>query len=145
MKRLNKIIKEGVLVIILLIFPLICFAQESKTLSFYPIHEINQNKLGPGAYITEGFVVKIFTCPPCPKGAQCGPCMPPNIVISEENKLLQAYHLTDKDLIIFVKDTEYRKHFKLGKKYRFVIKILSYKHTSRSINDVELVEYQLIK
>lgn len=106
--------------------------------TFYPIHEIKLNKLNSGTYNTEGYVVKIYTCPPCPKGAQCKPCMRDNIVISENNKLLETYSLSDKEMILFVNSP---KQFELGKKYTFSIKILDYKSTSEPINDVEIIGY----
>jgi len=109
---------------------------------FYQIHEIKQNNFTSGNFNTEGYVVKIYTCPPCPKGALCKPCMRDNIVISKNNKQLDAYYLTENELIIFVNNP---KQFELGKKYNFSIKILDYKSTGEPINDIELVGYELIE
>lgn len=109
---------------------------------FYPIHEIKQGNFTSGTYNTEGFVVKIYTCPPCPKEALCKPCMRDNIVISKDNKILETYSLTENELIVFVENP---KQFKLGKKYRFSIKILDYKSTGEPINDIELVGYDLVE
>jgi len=106
--------------------------------TFYPIHEIKQNKFTSGTYNIEGYVVKIYTCPPCPKGAQCKPCMRDNIVISENNQLLETYSLSEKEMILFANNP---KQFKLGKKYQFSIKILDHKSTGEPINDVEIVGY----
>lgn len=105
---------------------------------FYPIHELKLNKFNSGTYNTDGYVVKIYTCPPCPKGSQCKPCMRDNIVISESNKLLEVYSLSDKEMILFANNS---KQFDLGKKYKFSIKILDYKSTGEPINDVEIVGY----
>jgi len=110
--------------------------------NFYKIHEIKQGNLEGENFYTEGFVAKIYTCPPCPADAQCKPCMRENIVISENNVLIEAYYLTEKDLIIF---TENSKNLKLGKKYKFLIKMTGRKTTSESINDIELVDYKLLK
>src|SRR3989338_541332 len=106
--------------------------------TFYPIHEIKLNKFNSGTYNTEGYVVKIYTCPPCTKGAQCKLCMRDNIVISENNKLLETYSLSDKEIILFADKPN---QFDLGKKYKFSIKILDYKSTGESINDIEVVGY----
>ena len=114
----------------------------TSNLDFYQINEIKQNNFTSGNFNTEGYVVKIYTCPPCPKGALCKPCMSDNIVISKNNKQLDAYYLTENELIIFVNNP---KQFELGKKYRFSIKILDYKSTGEPINDVELVGYELIE
>ena len=106
--------------------------------AFYPIHEIKLNKFNSGTYNTEGYVVKIYTCPPCPKGAQCKPCMRDNIVISENNKLLEVYSLSDEEMVLFADNP---KQFELGEKYKFSIKILDYKSTGEPLNDVEIIEY----
>jgi len=109
---------------------------------FYPISEIKQRNLTTGIFNTEGFVVKIYTCPPCPKDAVCKMCMENNIVISENNKILETYSLTEKELIIFVENP---KQFELSKKYTFSINITNDKTTSTDINDIKLLEYDEIK
>ena len=109
---------------------------------FFRIHELKQNNFTSGNFNTEGFVVKIYTCSPCPPDALCKPCMRDNIVISENNNLLDAYSLTDNELIIF---TNNPKQFELGKKYKFSVKILDYKSTGEPINDVELIGYTSIE
>lgn len=111
---------------------------QASNYTFYPIHEIKQNKFSSGTYNTEGYVVKIYTCPPCPKGAQCKPCMRDNIVISENNQLLEAYSLSDKEMVLFASNP---KQFELGKKYQFSIRMLDYKSTGEPINDAEIIGY----
>jgi len=108
---------------------------------FYPISEIKQRNLTTGIFNTEGFVVKIHTCPSC-QGVVCKPCMGDNIVISMDSKLLESYSLTEKELIVFDKNP---KQFELGKKYKFTIRILDYKSTGEPFNNVELVGYDLVK
>lgn len=105
---------------------------------FYPIHEIKINKFSTGTYNTEGYVVKIYACPPCPKGAVCEVCMKDNIVISENNNLLETYTLSDKEMILFANNTN---QFELGNKYTFSIRILEDKSTGEPINDVVIVGY----
>ena len=106
---------------------------------FQPISDFKKNNFTPGIYKTEGYIVKKYTCPICPQGAQCKPCMKNNIIISEENKTSETYSLTDKDLIIFTNNPN---QFTLNKKYTFTIKVLDYKSTGDSINDVELVSFE---
>lgn len=115
-------------------------AQESS--KFYSIQELNRSHLQSGAYTTEGFVVKISTCPPCPKNAICEVCEPDNIVVSEKNKKLDEYTLSERDLVIFVKNS---KLFKVGKKYKFQIEINNYRSANQVINRVELIDYKLLK
>jgi len=116
----------------------------TSNFDFYSIHELKQNNLSEGNYNTEGYVVKIYTCPPCPKGALCKMCMEPNIVISEENKILGSYALTEKELLIFTLNSNPRQ-FELGKKYRFSINITQYKSTGEPLNDIKLVGYDIIQ
>jgi hypothetical protein len=107
------------------------------------IHQIKQEKGKRGSYQTTGYVVNSYTCPPCPPRAECKPCMMrTNIVISEDNKTLHTYQLTDKDLIVFTKDAPV---FQAGKKYIFSIKVTGEKTTSEPLNDVDLVEYKPLK
>lgn len=95
--------------------------------------------LGPGNYSTEGFVVKKYTCPPCPQDMLCKPCMRDNIVISENDDLVQGYDLTENELIIFTNEVN---QFQLGKKYTFYIQITGLRSTSEPVNDVELLGYK---
>lgn len=113
----------------------------SSTNPLYSISDFKQSGHNSGNFNIEGYVVNIYTCPPCPKGAQCSICMKKNILVSENNKILETHDLTENDLIIF---TDNPKQFELGKKYRFSIKILNYKTTLGPLNDLELIGYDLI-
>jgi len=44
---------------------------QSSNYPFYPIHEIKQNKFTSGTYNTEGYIVKIYTCPPSSMSERC--------------------------------------------------------------------------
>ncbi len=109
---------------------------------FLKISQINKEKPNKGTFKTEGFVVKIYTCPVCPPDSMCKPCMGNNIVISEENKNLESYDLTEKDLIIFTDKSE---SFTIGENYYFNIKITEQHTTSSDYNDVELLSSEMIK
>ena len=115
---------------------------EGSNFSFYAIHDFKQKNLTPGTYNTEGYVVKIYVCLPCPKDALCKLCMKDNIVISENNKVLDTYSLTNTEMIVFA---DKPKQFEIGKKYKFSVKLLEYKSTGESINDIELVGYSSIE
>jgi len=110
--------------------------------NFYSISELKQNNFSTGEFTTEGYVVKIYTCPICPEGYQCKPCMRNNLVISENNQLLANYALTSKELIIFTDNVQ---PFELGQKYKFTVKILDSKSTTEPINDIEVVSHSLVK
>lgn len=104
------------------------------------IHELKRLNPESGFYNTEGYVAKIYSCPACPPGVICKPCMRDNIVISEQKITLDLYTLTDSELIIFVSNP---KQFKLGMKYNFSIQIRDSRFlTNEHINnDVRLVGY----
>ena len=118
------------------------FPRASGDAVFYEISEIKTKNLTPGIYQTQGYVVKIYTCPACPPPKQCKPCMGDNIVISQENKILDNYNLTPNDLIIFTQTPEI---FELGKKYQFTIRLTETKSTSEPINDLELVSFEFLE
>lgn len=117
-------------------------ADEIIAEKFFTISELNKQKPDKGIFETKGFVAKVYTCPPCPPDAQCKPCMGNNIVISEENKSLDNYDLTEKEMIIF---TVKAKEFTKGKKYNFKVKIINSNKTSANLNDAELISAELIK
>ena len=103
------------------------------------ISQIKTQKPVKGIFTTQGFVAKIFVCPPCPPNTPCKPCMKNNIVVSESNIYLDNYNLSEKEMIIFMKNP---KKLVIGKKYTFKIKVTEKKSTSQSINDVEIVSYK---
>jgi hypothetical protein len=103
-----------------------------------PISKLNITPQQSGIYLTEGYVVRKYECPPCPPEDQCKPCMRSNIVISENDILLDTYNISDTELLVFTEDT---KKFETGKKYKFLIKFLDTRSTSGPVNDVELVGF----
>lgn len=106
--------------------------------NFYKISEIKSQNLSSGIYYTDGYVIKKYTCPPCPSGALCKPCMGSNIVISESDKIIQEYNLTNSEIILFTNNPE---KFELGKKYQFNINILENRTTTEPINNIEIIDY----
>ncbi len=109
---------------------------------FHTISELNRQNPKEGIFETRGFVVKIYTCPLCPPDSQCKPCMKDNIVISEENKDLENYNLSNKNLIIFVKEP---KSFEKGREYLFKIRVTDQKTTSAKLKDIEILASKEIK
>ena len=68
------------------------------------------------------------------------PCMPENIVISEELKTIEAYtSITSSEMLIFVQNPE--QLFTLGEYYRLSIQVMEFRTTDEPLNDVELVGY----
>ncbi len=110
---------------------------ETESLS---ISEIKRQAVVGEQYLIQGYVTLKSTCPPCPKGAMCKPCLyDGNIVVSEKNEPRELYNdLKDIDLVVFTKQAE---TFKLGQHYWFRVHILSTKSTGQEINDVELIDW----
>lgn len=110
-----------------MVFSSLCSAQDAdypykEDLPFYSISEINHGILPQGHYNTEGYVLLISTCPPCPAGAHCETCLIDHLLISETDRLsnVAGSRIRDRDLILFARDLT---HFKKGEKYRFSIRI----------------------
>jgi len=108
-------------------------------LPFRSISRLKAEKPSSGSFNTAGYVVKIYTCPPCPEGAMCKPCMRDNIVISEDKKLLSSYALTGREVVVFFSG---RNNFRLGGRYRFSVKVLDHSTTAEPLNDIELLGYE---
>ena len=107
------------------------------------ISEIKKDAIPLHIYATEGYVVKIFRCPPCPKKSQCKECMKNNIIVSEKNIVIENYNdVKGTEIIIFTDNIE---RFKLSKKYKFVVQVLGYKSTGEPINDIDLLSYSNLK
>lgn len=109
------------------------------------VHQISDlNRLNPsyGTHEVVGYVVKIYECPPCPKEAQCKPCMPDHIVIAERRSRFAEYVLTDREMIVFVDDVQ---GLRLNKKYRFLVRILNVKTMDQIINNPKLIYFERIR
>jgi hypothetical protein len=141
-----------------LVLPSLCFAQSAKTredssdkynenFPFYSISEINQAKLSQGQYNTEGYVILISACPPCPEGAHCETCLIDHLVISETDRFsnLPGSRIRKTDLVLFAADLT---QFKIGEKYRFSIKIsraysFDAKYMTSYSNRFQIIGYRL--
>ncbi len=113
----------------------------STSADLISISELNKQKPENGTFETKGFIAKVFTCPPCPPGAQCKPCMKDNIVISEEKKTLENYDIGHTELIIFTNED---KKYAVGEQYEFKIRITENKTTASELNDIELISSKRI-
>lgn len=112
----------------------------SQNFEFATIQELKERNPVSGFFDVEGYVAKIFRCPACPAGAECMPCMPENIVISEQMKTIEAYNsITSSEMIIFVQNQG--QLFALGERYRFSIRVMDFRTTDEPLNDIELLGY----
>ncbi len=107
--------------------------------NLYSVKELKKNDFSFGTYHVDGYVVKIYTCPPCLKNDLCKPCMPDHIVISDKKDRLKDYSLTDAHMILFVDDV---RDFKLGRKYRFLITISDVRSVDKHFNNTKIVHFE---
>ncbi len=127
--------------------------EKQETDPFYVIHDINTKNLPPGNYVTEGYVLIISKCSPCPHGAVCETCLTDHIGISENLQWsdLTNSRITNKQLILFPTPNK-PIHFEKNKKYKFFIYIPSplsfseeYKYMDSYSVGVHIIDAQLIK
>lgn len=100
------------------------------------INEVKIQKPKSGFFGIEGYVAKIYECPPCPPDSVCKPCMREHLVISEKKKILKNYPIAKTDLIVFTNNS---RSFEIGKKYNFIVMATDKKTTGEAINDFEIV------
>jgi len=92
-----------------------------------PLHAAELLALHPtgGTFTVTGYVAYLYRCPPCPKGAQCKPCMGDNFVLSDSKKNLSSYaDLGPKDLIVLASEAQLAKLF-LRQSVRVRVEVLS--------------------
>lgn len=80
----------------------------------------------PYKYSTEGYVVHMVDCPPCPVNRVCAPCPQTTITICDKNinyEGIQTHVAGNCSTYNTLPDM----HFKKGEKYRFAIDLPSYK------------------
>lgn len=105
--------------------------------NYLSIRELNHKNLTFGVYETDGYVVKIYSCPPCPEQSYCKPCQVEHVVISGNPSELSNYNdMTDNEVVVFTHDNS---HFNLGQKYRFIFKVLNSKTVNQLSNNLQLI------
>ena len=138
MKKIFKLVFYSIL-IYYFSFPLAIAKPFTK---FISIETLKSKKTIPEFFEVTGYVVKKYQCPICPPDKKCKPCMKENIVISDQNKQLNLYTLSNKELIIFTRKIE---SFDLGVKYTFVLRKTDQASTNETFNDLELVSSKIAK
>ncbi|MBI3033203.1 hypothetical protein HYY69_07035 [Candidatus Woesearchaeota archaeon] len=87
-----------------------------QTYQVTTVENIIKEKPTEGNFNIDAYVVDVYFCPPCPKGALCKTCGSDFIIISDTPNYLENDNLRI-DL-----DINTAKQFQEGKKYRFSIK-----------------------
>jgi len=116
--------------------------KEQPEFRFYSISGINVMAKTAGTIQTEGYVVFISVCPPCPENAVCVPCQAPYVIISEHNKEIQyPDQMLATELSV---NTNFKEGLKLGKKYRFTLTVRFFEVSGVKNHLVELVNFEPI-
>lgn len=131
-----KLFKKKYSVVLFLFFSLfISSALKAQFIEVkdYPLlnslEEINKNTRD--TCLITAFVNSVYNCPPCPKGADCKPCI--------GNYIMVADSLTGKKQFrVLVKKTD---NFLTGKKYILLIRLLKY-NSSKEVYEGKLVEQE---
>ena len=118
-------------------------AGPQAALPFYSISQVNTKTMPAGTFETEGYVINIYQCPPCPPDAVCQPCPPLFIIISEKNRRIEyPDQMTARELFVL---TDQGPDLKTGKKYRFKIQVKSYQIGNSRHKDLALLEFTALK
>jgi hypothetical protein len=101
----------------------------------YSISELKSAPPKSGRCWVEGYVAKVYVCPPCPEGKQCEPCDKPNVVLSATPKKLEAKDgASEADLIVYTPDA---KSFVVGRKRRLKIKLPEGRKKGEPVKEAE--------
>jgi hypothetical protein len=133
-------------VTVTILFALLClvstisFAQDRHPVQDPPLitfADLNRSDLDDGPFRIEGVVTDIYKCPPCPRGAQCKPCIGDHLTISdnpdEKDPALKHW------LRIFAKPSELEK-YEVATKYSFLVKVRGKLRIGKPVEDVDLID-----
>ena len=116
------------------------FSQDQDPIRKPPLltfEDLQKNDGVEGPFRIEGFVIDIYKCPPCPPQAMCKPCIPDNIVVTD--------NIGEKDLSRIKRlriSTDKPEQFELKKKYIFTVKVKGKVPSGRAIQDVDLISFE---
>jgi len=100
--------------------------------------DLKQGNPTPEQFNIEGYVRSVYECPPCPKGAQCKPCLGDHIIIAESRNARNTPGDPEAHLLIFSTNPT---QFKTGKRYLFSAKVRGRIREGEKLEQVELIGY----
>jgi hypothetical protein len=112
-------------------------AQDPPLLTF---NDLQKNDSSKGTFRIVGYVIDIYKCPPCPPGAMCKPCIPDNIVVTDD--------IDEKDFSKIKRlriSTDKPEQFETKRKYTFTVKLKGKVPSGRAIQDVDLISFESVK
>ena len=111
-----------------------------QSLPLLTFDDLKTGKPARGPFRVTAYVLDIYKCPPCPPPNQCKPCIPDNIVVTDETDAKDLSRI--KRLRIYTDKTD---QFEAKKKYVFTVKIKGSAPAGRPIDSVELVGFESVK
>ncbi len=126
--------------IVVCLLPALSFSQDRTSTPKPPLltfDDLQRNDSIEGPFRIVGYVIDIYKCPPCPPGAMCKPCIPDNIVVTD--------NIDEKDFSKIKRlriSTEKPEQFELKKKYTFTVKVKGNVPPGRAIQDVDLISFK---
>jgi len=132
-----------VLFIVVSLVPALSFSQDGNSTPkprLVTFDNLQRSDSIEGPFRIVGYVIDIYKCPPCPPGAMCKPCIPDNIVVTD--------NLDEKDPARIKRlriSTEKPERFELKKRYIFTVKVKGKVPPGHAILDVDLIDFKPAK
>lgn len=102
--------------------------------------DLQRNEGVEGSFRIEGHVIDTYKCPPCPPGAMCKPCIPDNIVITDDIEQKEPSKINR--LRIYYNKPE---QFEVNKKYSFTVRVKGKVPAGQAIHDADLISFEPVK
>ncbi len=90
---------------LLIFLPYSTSAEDAK--KDYSITEFKSSFRPEGTYTIRAYVAQAFECPPCPPGAQCGPCNDFIVLSDKGAERCSTIKLCDDELLLPVRDANH--------------------------------------
>ena len=109
--------------------------------NIYTIKELNSNTSSiPRKFFAEGYVVYVYSCPPCDGGVFCSPCRKPFIILSENKNYdySMGNNLGREEILVENESPNYS-NLELTRKYQFEVSAQNNSNTNIIKNEFTLV------
>lgn len=113
----------------------------SETLTVNEIRELDPTS---GSFTIVGYISNRFTCPPCPEGSVCKPCMPDNVIVSETYDPDTKYtdHANHVTVLLPSNKKPEETELTVGRRYELTITVDSAATMNFGLQNFELQSYK---
>ena len=132
-----------ILFTVVCLMPALSFSQDRTSAPEPPLitfNDLQRSDSIAGPFRIKGYVIDIYKCPPCPPQAMCKPCLPDNIVVTnnvDEQDLSKVKRLRI--------STEKPEQFELKKKYSFTVRARGKTTPDHPLEEVALITFEPVK